>query len=95
MKTAKKIIAGDRTDQIEMAGGNTILSARGGHTDEFERSEISREEGKSCHPRRNISSRKEEISRGLHIALERKSDPNHKGDVEPYNRVINEGQVNG
>ena len=40
MKTAKKIIAGDRTDQIEMAGGNTILGARDGHTYEFERSEI-------------------------------------------------------
>ena len=74
---------------IKVAGLDAILRARGSHTDDFLRTQISREEGQSGDPGWNGTSRKKEVRARAHRTLQHHSDSKDENEVDAHDDPVN------
>ncbi len=82
----------DRADPVEVAGGDPVLGPRGGHADDLLRPEVGRDERQPADPGGDRPAREEEVLAGLHELLERKADPQHEGEVDQHDQVVDPRQ---
>ncbi len=76
-----------------MAGHDAVLSARGGHADDFLRPQIGGDEGQAANPCRNRTSSEEKIGASADIAFEHHTNPEHRNEVSQHDDPVDCGQL--
>jgi len=70
-----------------------IFGARRAHADDFLRAEVRADKGQTANPGRQRAPGLKEILARLHVALQGKTDPQHKHEVQQHNQPINKRKL--
>ncbi len=94
-ENADKHHRGYGADPVKMAGRDSVLRPRSGHSDYFLRAQVRRNKSQSADPRGDGTTGEKEISAGTHISLQRQANAQHKDEIDDHDGPVNCSQHQG